>query len=158
MKNLNKKAQVAETLTWVVATIIIVIILAISIFVSSLIPSTKSFSTETNVDLFAKQTLISYLLTKDSAGTVYNDINQNNLTDMTGNLAATIFKNLYGGYYNSVIYFGLLDNAKQVLGQQNKYFTYTSINLEVGLFAPTIDYRIKLNNGKYLQLILWHSS
>ena len=40
----NKKAQISDTLTWVVATIIIVVILLIFIFVSSILAKAKDVS------------------------------------------------------------------------------------------------------------------
>lgn len=38
----NKKAQIGETMTWVIATIIIVVIMSIFIYTSTLLAKTKS--------------------------------------------------------------------------------------------------------------------
>ena len=45
-KKLNSRGQVGETLTWIVATIIIIILVLFFIFGSSLLASTKSISSD----------------------------------------------------------------------------------------------------------------
>jgi len=44
MLNKNKKAQLGETLTWIVATLIIIVLLSISIFVTNILANAKSLS------------------------------------------------------------------------------------------------------------------
>ena len=41
---LNKRGQVAETMTWVVATLIIIVLLSISIYAATLLANVKSVS------------------------------------------------------------------------------------------------------------------
>ena len=67
---LNKKAQVGDAITWIVATIVIVVILLFFVFGSSLLAETKDIgtfrqsltSTETfeGDDLFLKKSIYSY--------------------------------------------------------------------------------------------------
>ncbi|NCN86596.1 hypothetical protein GW932_02085 [archaeon] len=73
---LNKKGQIGDTITWVVATIVIVVVLMFFIFGSSMLASTKSvgkyksslISTSSFVgdDIFLKKSLESYIMIKDS--------------------------------------------------------------------------------------------
>lgn len=44
---INKKSQVADTMTWIIATIIVVVILFIFILISSLLAKTKSIESFT---------------------------------------------------------------------------------------------------------------
>ena len=71
---LNKKAQVSEIMTWLVATIIIISILLVFIFVSSLLAQkTKIIKVkdlkvdfEKEVDLLATKTSIAYSFASES--------------------------------------------------------------------------------------------
>lgn len=68
----NKKAQVGETVTWIVATIVIVVVLIFYIFGASMLGSTKSvggvkdsiFSRSQSFgdNIFLKKSIYSYLL------------------------------------------------------------------------------------------------
>lgn len=65
---MNKKAQIGETITWVVATIIIVVILIISLYTTSLLAQTKkiaSYKYERESDLLMEKSLFSYFLAED---------------------------------------------------------------------------------------------
>lgn len=46
----NKRAQVGETVTWVIATIILIIVLIVFIFISSTLAKTKSLKVNLKVD------------------------------------------------------------------------------------------------------------
>jgi hypothetical protein len=96
-------------MTWVVATAIILIVLIVSVFLSSLIGNYKTVPYTNQVDLFADKSMTAYLLTEDpNGGTVYNQIASNGqLNDFEGNLAQTIFTTLYNGYYSKQIFLGL---------------------------------------------------
>ncbi|OYT35953.1 hypothetical protein B6U91_02205 [Candidatus Pacearchaeota archaeon ex4484_71] len=69
-KKRNKKGQVGDTLTWIVSTIIVVVMLLIFIFVSSLLAETKflgkyrekivSPETELKYDLILSKSLYAY--------------------------------------------------------------------------------------------------
>ena len=99
---LYKKAQVGETMTWVVATIIIIIILSFSIFIASINPGKdKDISRllDKQSDLLAKKSLVAYLLTEN----IYNQLKEKeNFDKNNGDLAQRIFKELYEKDYEGV--------------------------------------------------------
>jgi hypothetical protein len=159
----NKRAQVSETITWVVATIIILMILIVSAVLASLVGKNKIFPTTSHVDLFVEKSFSSYLLTRDNFGiSIYSELNQQGtLTNFNGNLAASIFNSLYGGYYNKGIYLGLLNSDKQVIGDKNPYFNGPAAlitSIQSNPSVATIFYKISLDNNKFVQLILWHQN
>lgn len=96
----NKRAVVAETLTWIIATIIIIVILVFSIFITSVfakgkgLSKDKKFLLEVGRDLFLAKSLASYLLTKDNFGeTVFKQIKEEgDLNDFNGPMGVAIFK------------------------------------------------------------------
>lgn len=163
----NKHGQVSETMTWIVATIIILIILLVSVFLASLAGQNKTFSIQNKFDLFAEKSLTSYLLTKDASGqTIYDEIkNEETLNDFNGNLANKIFMGLYSGYYNAAVFFGIDTGAFFNPVKSNKYFTLPSGDTGNSLLIKADDINnpnvaglfIMLNDNKLLRLILWHS-
>jgi|GEM_PF-2629568 len=54
IKMKNKKAQIADTLAWAIATVVIVILLILFIFISSMLASTRIVKGEYRDSLFAK--------------------------------------------------------------------------------------------------------
>lgn len=68
---LSKKAQVGETLTWVIATIIIIVILLASVFISSELSKIKKIihladeKKLSEKDLLMQKTIFAYLLDKN---------------------------------------------------------------------------------------------
>ena len=101
---INKRGQISEGLTWVVATIIIVIMLVFSIFVTSFyVSGKKDVGSETFGDFHTQKSLMSYLLTKQGSGTVYSNVKAaENLDSFNGNLAVKIFKGLYEIEYSQI--------------------------------------------------------
>ncbi len=159
----DKRAQISETTTWIVATIIILIILTVSVFLSSLVGQNKSFPVKNQFDSFVHQSFTSYLLTKDVSGqTAYNEIkNDEALNDFNGNLANKIFVNLYSGYYDQTVFLGIDTNAIINPMQANKYFNVPAGQTPNSLLIDrtgytAVRYSISLNN-KLLRLILWHT-
>jgi hypothetical protein len=109
----NKKGQVGETMTWIIATIVIIVILVFSIFITSILGKSKSFDKnrkfefDRETDLIATKSLTSYLLTKNNfAKTVFEQLNEeDNLNDFNGLLAKKIFsfyENEYSGIWLGV--------------------------------------------------------
>ena len=68
----DRRAQIGETLTWLVATIIIVIILFISIFVAIPLGNSNKFDYNRKNDLLATKSLISYLISDK----LYNELKE----------------------------------------------------------------------------------
>ena len=46
----NRKAQVGETITWIIATIVLIVILMVFIFISSTLAKTKSLKVNIKID------------------------------------------------------------------------------------------------------------
>ena len=79
----NKNAQIGETVTWMVATIIIVAILIISLFVAFELAKTKKklpFTEKRTSDILMEKSLFAYFLASDSekAG-IYSGLEQQEL-------------------------------------------------------------------------------
>ncbi len=102
----NKTGQVAETTTWIVATTIIIVILAISVYASSILSEviktintadSVSFLKEQRANIFLKESLFAYALTKNKDGrNIYNQIeNEDNLNDFASGFASEVFKRVY---------------------------------------------------------------
>lgn len=99
---LNKNAQVGETITWIIATVIIILILAVSIFLSSAYlggnkkVGSAFFQSE---DTLASKSLFSYMLTKNTEEVnVYDQLKLNteqDFNEFNGELALEIFKGFY---------------------------------------------------------------
>lgn len=103
---INKKAQVSDAVTWVVSTLIIVLIISISIAVSFSLGGDKTFRYSHESDLFAKKSLTSYLLTEgDSGGIIFEELkNEGNFEDFNGELALGIFREFYKSHYDNGAY------------------------------------------------------
>lgn len=153
----DKKAQIGETLTWIVATVIIIVILLVAIFVASVIGKDKNFNknfpSSNNVDLFAKKSLTAYLLTENNLGVpVYKEIEQTgNLNDFNGKLAKAIFYGLYSEDY-SKIWLGVYTPNEFSKTKVNDYFK------GVPYSGRGLSDKVQLNKDKYLLLILTKSN
>jgi hypothetical protein len=154
----NKKAQIGETMTWVIATIIIIVILIFSIFITSILGVTGSHkeykSIGTKPDLIPVKSLTSYLLTKDNSGQkVFDQLkNEENLNEFNGNLALKIFNYFYLLNYAQV-WMGI--NKDFSLDLENDYFGSRN-TLYGGSSTLYVDFTefINLGEDKSIQLIL----
>ena len=66
---LNKKGQASEAMTWIAATLIIIVLLGISIYAASLLSKLKIIDYETEErtqDIVMEESLFSYFSIKDS--------------------------------------------------------------------------------------------
>src|SRR3989344_7874867 len=67
---LNKRGQASEAMTWIVATLIIIVLLGISIYAASLLSKLKIINYETDgrtQDIVMEESLFSYFSVQDSA-------------------------------------------------------------------------------------------
>ena len=83
-----------ETITWVVATIVVVVILGISISILSLNDDSRRMIIPVTSDLFAAKSLTGYLSTDN----IYDELSAEGVEDFSeesGNLASSIFTGLY---------------------------------------------------------------
>ena len=63
---IGKKGQIGETMTWFVATVVVIVILSVSIFVAQIYSdSSEKFYSHSIVDILATKSFFSYLLTED---------------------------------------------------------------------------------------------
>ncbi len=166
----NKKSgQMGETITWVVATVVIIVILLISIFIStSYLGGQKTASFSKTNDVFTSKSFFAYLLTGEGE-TIYEQIKkEENLNDFNGKLAVDIFKKFYKEDYED-IWLGtvLIEMAFFEKHTSNKFFgnepkKVKSTNLGGIIDYPSIRTKIKLDNllfvqgeeNKYIELAL----
>lgn len=84
----NKKAQIGETMTWIVATIVIVVILIISIYISSLLGETKNIVSyddfDRENDLLMEKSVLAYFLAGEDR-TILDKIEQQEVYGNLGN-------------------------------------------------------------------------
>lgn len=98
----NKKSQVAETMVWVVATMVIVIILIISVYAAStLSEAVKTLSGSDSIplrergDFTGKETMFSILLTNSGEKNIFNQINLDGETNVfSDDLFDSVLRNL----------------------------------------------------------------
>lgn len=81
LNNKSRRAQVGETMTWVIATIIIIAALIISVYAASLLAQTKktiSFAKDQGEsDLIMEKSLFAYFLVDDTKkNLIYNRLKQ----------------------------------------------------------------------------------
>jgi len=164
----NKRAQVGETVTWIVATVIIIVILAISLFVSSFYTRTsKDLDFSKTTDTLASKSFFSYLLTKDAEGNiVYEQLkNQENLNEFNGNLGKRIFLDFYAKGYGG-LWVGIITNKPGYLGEpdslKNDYFgerpkNIKQIESKTPFMNPGVSEKIKLKENKFIELVLKRS-
>jgi len=157
----DKRSQIGETITWVVATVIIIIILLVSVLITtSYLGKNKGVDfLAKRSDLLASESFFAYLLTEDSEGqTVYEQLrNEENLNDFNGNLALKIFKGFYEEDYPVAIWLGI-DFEGLGLPRKNKYFGSRPTSLRGGdISQRSVDYILEkaiLNDDKWVGLIL----
>ena len=159
----SKRGQMGETITWVVATLIIVVILAVSLLVSSLVfGDEKSLGFLKTTDVLASKSLFSYLLTKDAdENNVYAQLkNQENLNEFSGNLGKSIFQKYYGSEYEDV-WVGIILDRKFLPALPNDFFGRRPSGVRPsgeistkGKYVPTLSEKIYLNEEKDLELRL----
>ena len=161
----NRRGQVGETMTWLIATIIIIVILTISVFIAQIYAGKKGKIYESRIaDSLAEKSFFSFLLTKDVWTKLQND---GNLKGSNGILAKNIFDN-YKEEYSLGLWIGVLDRASddkegviRNQGLENDFFGKKPSGYigAVGYGAVIsqhyyIDEKIKLNENKDIELIL----
>ena len=152
----NRKAQIAETMTWVVATVIIIIILTVAIFISTAyVGGGKNVVFFKKTDVLASKSFFSYLLTKNPEGeSVYTQLKtEENLNDFNGNLGKKI-RNFYIVREYASVWLGiLLDRPPH--GISNNYFGDRSpvgelVHDETG----EVSEKIRLNEERFIEFRL----
>ncbi|MBU4069719.1 MAG: hypothetical protein KJ646_01945 [Nanoarchaeota archaeon] len=78
---LNKKAQISNTMTWIIATIVVIVMLMIFIYTSSLLAKTTKINYEESkkqVDWIKSKTSLAYLIKEDNKATIDEWIKKEN--------------------------------------------------------------------------------
>ncbi len=114
-------------MTWIIATIIIIVVLTISIFIASF--SVEKFkriqgSYFQTADVLASKSLYSYLSTPDSSGKkVHTQIEEEgNLNEFNGNFGLQIFRGLYQEEYlgnPSNVWLGIVTETEEKVNGEN---------------------------------------
>ena len=157
----NHKAQVGETMTWVVATIVIIVVLSFSILLSINIFKDKKFEVEKKTDLLAVKSLTGFLLTEDTNGKKVFDLikSDEKIKDFEGNLAVDIFENYYHkeGEYDNV-WFGINLKGLGLFHRENDYFKERPLTRKggdiSGGFCESVLLEVELSPDKNLELFL----
>ncbi len=146
----DKKGQIGETITWVVATIIIIVILLVSIFAStSYIGGNKKATFSKQTDILASKSFFAYLLTEDGSNTIYEQLKEEggeNLNEFNGNLAVRIFNGFYKKDYPHTIWLVVYSKPHDL--NTNTYFPKPPV------CGRGISEEIKLKENKYILLTL----
>ncbi|MBR9701419.1 hypothetical protein GOV13_00690 [Candidatus Pacearchaeota archaeon] len=93
----NRRGQIGETMTWVVATLVIVVILSISIFAVTLditgIKNSKKFKWNRDADLLATKSLVNYLMESE----VYEKLKESGKLNESGEKIVEYYEKDYVG-------------------------------------------------------------
>jgi len=149
-KTHGKGGEVGETVTWMIATVIIIVILLISISATVIgIFNFKSFNYMKQTDVLASKSFFSYLLTESEEGTsVYEQLgSEKNFSEFNGDLAKNIFTEFYGEEYLAV-WVGFFNNNNPLFYGSNEYFG------RIPSVAYYIRENVKLNEDKSIRMIL----
>ena len=156
---INKKAQVGETVTWVVATVIIILILGVSIFISSAkLGEGKDVGSafSQSEDTLASKSLFSYMLTPEEETNIYEQLKKGeNLNEVNGQLALDIFGEFYKDDYVK-IWLGMRKKGDFEIFSSvpNDYFPFRSDKNIPVLGQQNIFKGIALSEEKSVALVL----
>ena len=119
----DRRAQVGETMTWIVATIVIIVILFISIYVAGasdiakkVVGLGREFEIKGHNDLLVTKSLTGYLLTNDGNGVVFEQlkdkenplIDMNSFSNFNKEFSKNIFYKIYEKDYPDYIWMGII--------------------------------------------------
>ena len=154
----NKLAQTGDTITWLVATVVIMVILGISIFATSLaFKKDEGVKTIKKTDVLVAKSLFSYVLTQDGDGKIIVEQikEENNLNEFNGNLGLKIFEAFYKEEYKK-IWLGTISNkeGQQGLSLQNNYFGKGTFGVKEQFEVTGISETIKLDEEDSITLRL----
>ena len=135
----NRKAQMGETITWIVATIIILVVLFLSVFATNFyLNNRKDAGYLKSADTLASKSFFSYLLThRENDTLIYEQLkSEGDFNEFNGNLAQSVFNDLYSKDYQE-IWLGFSDPNLNIIGEtrnarQNEYFGHKPKTYAVG--------------------------
>jgi len=148
----NKRGQIGETMTWVVATIIIIVILGIAIFIVSSSPFKgvkKLESKNIKADLLVTKSLLGYLSTENN----YNELNSNgDFNEGNCELIKSILR-LSQNDYSLERFAGIHENDK-LINKESTCFEYSLLNYEGTIDLLGFWINVKLDKNKKLAIYL----
>lgn len=162
MPDKNKRGQIGTTLTWMVATVIIIVFLIISVFIVSFygIGNGKTVSENRESDSLARKSFFAYLLTTEDDNIIYKRLKEGkSFTDFSGHLAERIFKGLYKKDYPEGVWIGYYLGEETISSPSNDYFggrpsskrgSGTAGSYDVGYVSE----KVGLEQNKDLELVL----
>ena len=114
LKSNCKRGILGETITWVIATLVIVVILIISVFIVSVARTNKKLEIINHNNLAAAKSLSSYLLTKeDSNINIFEQIrSQEKISSENQNFFIKVFGRLYHDKFAEKILFQVISFSK----------------------------------------------
>lgn len=147
----NKRGQIGETMTWMVATIVIIVILGASIFiVSSGYKGKKKIEiSESKVDLLVTKSLSGYLAKENN----FNDLKENG--DFNEENCASIKEilDIYAGDYSLERLAGIHEND-ELINKENGCFKYNLLNYEGNIDLLGFWIYVNLDKNKELAVYL----
>jgi restriction endonuclease len=156
-----KKAQAGETITWVIATIIILIIVVVSVFVvgasdkaRDVLGIDKKANYNNYPDRVVEKSFYSYLLTDVEGEKVYDKFKEEGVfsPDEKAELAKKIFKEYEGESDHLQIWMGVNNENNNVFGE------FPSSATKIGWpstnsYEPVFLIRVKLGENKFLNIV-----
>jgi len=164
---LNQRAQIAETVTWVVATIAIIVIILISVLVVQFNLKDKKFSSQGDSDLLITKSMTGYLLTKNVYGNLqnlgeedsFNPIRENIKNSQLISFATKVFRDLYSEEYPDPFWIGVVHKDRKYLAGSTEIVsnTFGARNDRLASRHPNGRFfynHVKLNDELVVELIL----
>ena len=163
MKHKNKKGggEVGQTVTWIVATLIIIAVTVLSIYATSVLKGAGDISNAIsnvinsvsngagqvkNADIIKEKTLEAFMAYSGNGQINFIQIrNDGNLNDASGNKAEEVMNKLYGKAYQK-IWFGVEETSNQVYSSNNYFKLFPNSGGEQA--------EIELSGTKYAVMIL----
>lgn len=167
---LSKKAQMAETITWWVATTIIIVVLLISISVVSFQVKDRKFTIEKKDDLLVTKSFVGFMLSSDTpiSGNIFSQVKEEigspkdklaGLKLLHVDLAKKIFPVLYSrGEIKNYFWMGVVEpkykfQMGQGLSVVNNYFEGKRGDVKSLAVEPVIYQSIKLDKAIFELLV-----
>ena len=133
MEKLNKKAQVGQTLTWVIATIIVFFLLFIFIIITGLLVAKKNLFGQNNVD-FQQTEALDMSTLKSFEGFVNSDISGKIVYDIVADASSGILSKEFKDNAKIFLelnfpdnqYVGARINIYNIFGQEEEFSDYSS--------------------------------
>jgi hypothetical protein len=170
---MSDKGQVAETMTWIIATVVIIVILFATLSITGLnetakkeLKLDKKIDFNTEEDLIITKSFLSYLLTNEENGRVFDELKDKEgyplkkeyFNDFEEKLAKKIFY-IYEEYTPDFFWIGIVSN-ELIYNKEEKHGTGVGLvsNEEFGSrinpFVKLFYDNIKLNDKSVLEIIL----